>query len=168
MRYAKIPERKERPFRIPRLWFREGRLCNYADRLSVPCEVLGTSREAALVFQECMKGLEEEELWFIALDEDCRARRVVRLASGDAGEVRLDSSVVFRALAGSGCEAFVLGHNHPSGDPLPSPNDWIATALVLEGAGRRGVELVDHVVMGDGVYVSMRVLNEPLFLRGLP
>jgi DNA repair protein RadC len=47
-------------------------------------------------------------------------------------------------------------HNHPSGDPTPSNEDAAITARIDEAGKLIGIELVDHIVIGDGKYVSMK------------
>jgi DNA repair protein RadC len=71
----------------------------------------------------------------------------------------LDASVVhprevFRAAITESAAAVILVHNHPSGDPTPSPEDRAVT-LQLAAAGRTlGIPVLDHVVVGDGRFVS--------------
>lgn len=103
------------------------------------------------------------------MDDACRATAVVQVAVGTEDGVQVEPSLVLRAAELSGCESFVLGHNHPTGDPTPSLADWTATSELLSACDRAGLEFVDHLVLGDGVYVSMRSRNEGLFLgeRGL-
>jgi DNA repair protein RadC len=50
----------------------------------------------------------------------------------------------------------ILVHNHPSGDPLPSPQDIAVTRLMIESGKILGVELFDHIVIGQGAFISMR------------
>jgi DNA repair protein RadC len=73
----------------------------------------------------------------------------------------LDSSLVhprevFRAAVTERAHGVVLVHNHPSGDPTPSPADRLVTAQ-LAGAGELlGIPVLDHVVIGHGRWVSFR------------
>ena len=52
--------------------------------------------------------------------------------------------------------AIVLLHNHPSGDPTPSKEDVLITRRIQEAGRLIGVELLDHIVIGDNCYVSLR------------
>jgi DNA repair protein RadC len=47
-------------------------------------------------------------------------------------------------------------HNHPSGDPTPSPDDIHLTAEVLAAAKLLDFDLLDHIILGNGSYVSLR------------
>ena len=49
----------------------------------------------------------------------------------------------------------ILVHNHPSGDPTPSRQDYQATDRIYEAANILGIELLDHIVIGDGRYESL-------------
>ena len=56
----------------------------------------------------------------------------------------------------------ILVHNHPSGDPTPSKGDIVATQRILQAASLMGIELLDHVVIGDNKYESVfsKIKNE--------
>ena len=52
--------------------------------------------------------------------------------------------------------SIILLHNHPSGDPTPSKEDVLITRRIQEAGRLIGVELLDHIVIGDNCYVSLR------------
>ena len=52
--------------------------------------------------------------------------------------------------------ALIAVHNHPSGDPTPSPEDIQVTQRLAEAGRLVGIELLDHVIVGDGRYVSVK------------
>ena len=54
----------------------------------------------------------------------------------------------------------ILIHNHPSGDPRPSKGDYKVTDRIYECADLMGIELLDHVVIGDGTYESVLMGKE--------
>ena len=167
MSWEKIPESRSRPYAIERYVFvdslKGGRFRRDPEPLLVPCRVLGTSLEAARVFDECLRGLAHEEFWVLGLDQECRAQKIVRAAVGSEGGVELDGGRAVRAAMIAGCGAVVVAHHHPCGDPMPSLTDWCTTRELLDGLCAVGFELVDHLVLGDGVYASLRSLNEPMF-----
>lgn len=130
--------------------------------------MLETADEASELFARSLSGLCHEELWLCGLDEECRPVGLCCVARGFAGGLEICAGEVLRRARETGCPAFLLAHNHPSGDPRPSIADWLATKTVVEVACGAGLEHVDHLVIGAGVYVSLRSLNEPLFLGGEP
>ncbi len=76
-------------------------------------------------------------------------------------EGSLDSSIahpreVFRAAVAGGAAGVIVFHNHPSGDPTPSPNDHQLTQRLAKAGAIIGVVLVDHIVLADGGYWSFR------------
>ncbi len=145
MKYERIPNRKS-PFR----------------------GMVETSREAAQIFAAALRDGSVEQLWVLPIDPECRPLGVWLVGVGSETGVWVDAAVVLGAVRRSGADSFVLGHNHPAGDPLPSLDDWMTTQELLQESAKAGLELVDHVVLGDGVYVSMRASNEPMFERGCP
>jgi DNA repair protein RadC len=62
---------------------------------------------------------------------------------------------VFRAAVQEGASAVILVHNHPSGDPRPSPEDRTVTRQLAEAGNLVGIPVLDHIIVGDGRYVSM-------------
>jgi DNA repair protein RadC len=63
---------------------------------------------------------------------------------------------VFEAAIRASAAAVILVHNHPSGDPEPSADDLRITAPLQEAGRVVGIGVLDHVVVGDGRYVSLR------------
>ena len=51
---------------------------------------------------------------------------------------------------------FILLHNHPSGDPTPSQEDILLTQRVRKAGDLIGIELLDHIIIGDNRYISLR------------
>lgn len=63
---------------------------------------------------------------------------------------------LFRDSIRRGAAALVLVHNHPSGDPAPSPEDVALTRRLVEAGKLLGIEVLDHVIVGDNTFVSLR------------
>jgi len=73
----------------------------------------------------------------------------------------LDSTVVhprevFREAAAGGAAAVLVFHNHPSGDPEPSPDDVSLTRRLVSAGVIMGIDVVDHVILADDRYCSLR------------
>lgn len=106
-----------------------------------------------------------EELWVILLDPRNHVIRLHLCTIGLADRSQAHAREIFReAIIHNACK-IVLAHNHPSGDPMPSPQD-IECTRGLTSAGRLiGIEVTDHIVVGHRTpererdYVSLRELN---------
>src|SRR4051794_8127958 len=86
-------------------------------------------------------------------------RRVLRTTIVTVGT--LDASIVhpreiFREAASAGAAALVLFHNHPSGDPEPSEDDVLLTHRLVAAGVLMGIDVVDHVILADARYCSLR------------
>jgi DNA repair protein RadC len=63
---------------------------------------------------------------------------------------------VFKPAMMANAAAIVIGHNHPSGDPEPSPDDFETTTRLVEIGRLLKLPVIDHVIVGDGSFVSLR------------
>ena len=68
-------------------------------------------------------------------------------------------SEVFRVAVMTATTAIILTHNHPSGDPLPSPRDIVVTRKMIRAGQLLGIEVLDHIIMGNPRYASLRELG---------
>ena len=57
----------------------------------------------------------------------------------------------------------MVAHNHPSGDPAPSAEDVVLTRCLVEASAVVGIPLVDHLVMGNGRFASLRDRGDVVF-----
>ena len=98
--------------------------------------------------------LEQEELHVLALDG--RHRVVARFvaARGSLNVVHVSPRDVFRRLVREGAAATIVAHNHPGGDPAPSPDDVELTRRLQAAGDLVAVPLIDHVVVATGGFYS--------------
>jgi DNA repair protein RadC len=93
---------------------------------------------------------------FHALLLDTR-HRVIKDLAISAGSINLNvvhPREVFNAAVRESAAALIVAHNHPSGDPTPSPEDRRLTERLIRAGEIMGIALLDHLVIGDGRYVS--------------
>lgn len=98
---------------------------------------------------------------FVALLLDSK-NMVIREEAISVGS--LDSSIVhprevFKTAIAASAASVIVAHNHPSGDPTPSPEDRRVTARLVESGKLLGIDVVDHLIIGDGRWVSMREMG---------
>ena len=127
--------------------------------------VLASSLDASLRFpdREAVEAwarpglatLDHEELWVLALDGRYGLRAARRVAAGGIHGMHVGARDPLRIALREAASAFVLVHNHPSGDPAPSDEDVAFTRAVADGAAVVGTPLLDHVVVARRRSVSM-------------
>ena len=106
-----------------------------------------------------MEGLAQEQLRALLLDNKngLLDQKVIYQGTVSSAVVRV-AEVVRPAVVR--CAPFlIVAHNHPSGDPTPSPEDIVVTRRLAQACQLLDIELLDHVVIGRGRYVSMRQRN---------
>jgi DNA repair protein RadC len=108
-------------------------------------------------------GYREERFGVLLLDTKHRVVRVVMLAQGTLNASLVHPREVFRAAAEHSAAAVVLFHNHPSGDPSPSVDDLQLTRRLVDAGELMGIAVIDHVVLGDGCWHSVRDTSPGLF-----
>jgi DNA repair protein RadC len=103
-----------------------------------------------------MGRLEREELRVVLLNTKNVVLRVATVYQGNVSTSLVRIGELFRDAVRLNAAGVILVHNHPSGDPTPSPDDLHLTAEAL-GAGRLlDIALLDHLVIGHDAYVSLR------------
>lgn len=97
-----------------------------------------------------------ERFGVVLVDTKHQLIRVRVLAVGSSDAVTAEPREVFRDALLGGAAAVVLFHNHPSGDPTPSPDDVTLTHRMILAGRVVGIEVIDHLIVGDARYFSMR------------
>ena len=97
-----------------------------------------------------------EQFGILLLDAKHRVMRTAVLSVGTLNSSIVEPRDVFREAAIGGATAIVIFHNHPSGDPTPSPDDVFLTRRLVAAGALIGIDVVDHLVLGDTRYVSIK------------
>lgn len=101
-------------------------------------------------------GKTKEQLYVLALDTRGRLVGSPVAIEGGVSSVSIRAAEVFREPVVLEATSAILVHNHPSGDPRPSPQDAAVTRDLAAAGEMLGVSLLDHVVIGQGRFVSMK------------
>jgi DNA repair protein RadC len=96
-----------------------------------------------------------EQFGALLLDTKHRVLRCALLSTGSQDGTSVQPREVFRQALLASATAVLLFHNHPSGDPYPSPEDVDLTVRLRAAGELMGVTVVDHVILGDGRYYSL-------------
>jgi DNA repair protein RadC len=118
--------------------------------------VVKTPEDLALIFQPGLTMLDHEQLRVAVLDTKHRLERIVTVYRGSVSSAQVRTAEVFREAVRANCPAVAIAHNHPSGDPTPSADDIALTAHLVNAARTLDIELLDHLIIGDGRWVSLR------------
>ena len=97
-----------------------------------------------------------EQFGIMLLDTKYRVIRVKIISSGSLDATVVQPREVFREAASTPAAAIVLFHNHPSGDPTPSPEDYLITTRMVNAGDIMGIDVVDHIILADQRYFSMK------------
>ncbi|MGH7477552.1 MAG: RadC family protein, partial [Longimicrobiales bacterium] len=114
-------------------------------------------RMPADVYELCapsMRDLRHEEFRALLLNARREAIREVTITRGVLDGSLVHPREVFRAAIAESASALILVHNHPSGDPAPSPDDRAATKQICAAGDVVGIDVLDHIIIGDGRFVS--------------
>jgi DNA repair protein RadC len=109
------------------------------------------------IYDRCapgMRDLAQEEFRVLLLNTQHAVAREIVVTRGTLDASIVHPREVFRAAITESAAATILVHNHPSGDPTPSPEDRAVTRQLAEAGRLLGIPVLDHVVIGDGRYVS--------------
>jgi DNA repair protein RadC len=102
-----------------------------------------------------VRGGEREHFALLCLDRKHGVLRAEVVAVGSLEAVVVHPREVFRPAVRAGAAAVVVAHNHPSGDPTPSPEDHALTRRLAEAGVVLGIPLLDHLVIGRAGFVSL-------------
>lgn len=102
-----------------------------------------------------LSSLDHEELWVLSLDGRNGLRSARRAAMGGLHGMSVSPRDALRIALRDGASGFVVVHNHPSGDPTPSPEDVAFTRTLAAAAAVVDTPLLDHVVVARGGHVSL-------------
>ena len=113
-------------------------------------------KAVAEYFQEDMRHLRQEQFYIMLLKKKKKLIRDVLISKGTVNTSLASPREIFIQALKYEAVSLILVHNHPSGDPSPSKQDIALTQKVLEAGSLIGIGLLDHVVIGEHSYVSMK------------
>ena len=110
----------------------------------------------ASYYMEDMRHLTTEQILLVLLDSKSKILGDKIISSGTVNASLLAPRELFIYALKHGAVNIILLHNHPSGDPSPSSEDLAATKRVKEAGVLIGIKLMDHLIIGDNKYVSLK------------
>lgn len=118
-----------------------------------------TPGDAAELVMEEMRYLRKEHLKLILLSTKNMVISVKDISIGSLNSSIVHPREIFVEAIKSSCASIIICHNHPSGDPSPSQEDINVTKRIYESGRIVGIDLIDHIIIGDGKYISLKEKN---------
>lgn len=134
-------------------------ICELTIRMSRPANYkkiqVKTTKDVAKLLMNEMRFLKKEIVKIIVLNNKNEILTIKDIGMGIANFVELGLKDVLLEPIKLEAPKFIIVHNHPSGNPTPSKQDIIFTEKLAEMSGKLGIELLDHIVIGDLDYKSV-------------
>ena len=118
--------------------------------------IISNPAQAADLVKYDMQALEYESMRVILLDTRNHVLEVKEIYRGSVNTAQVRTADVFKPAVRRNATALIVVHNHPSGDPTPSPDDVAVTRELLRAGETIDVKVLDHIVIGQGRHVSMK------------
>lgn len=132
--------------------FELGRRRNEAD--VVKRVKITSSSVAYQVLQTYLSDLPHEEFWVLILNRANEVMKEENLSKGGISGTVVDVRLICKLAVDQMASGIIIGHNHPSGQILPSENDKVITKKIKEGLAIFDIALLDHLIIGDQKYFS--------------
>lgn len=115
-----------------------------------------SSNDACSLMMEEMRYLKKEVFKAILLDTKNQVQKVVTVSIGSLNASIVHPREVFSEAVKCGSNSIIFVHNHPSGDPTPSEEDIGTTQRLNQAGSILGIKVLDHIIFGDGRYISLK------------
>jgi DNA repair protein RadC len=112
--------------------------------------------DAAALIQYEMAALMQEQLWVLLLDTRNRIMSIEKIYSGSLNSSMVRVGELFKAAIQQSSASIIVAHNHPSGDPSPSPEDIALTKAIVQAGKLLDIEVLDHLIIGQGRFLSLK------------
>lgn len=121
-----------------------------------PKRILSSPNKVADFYMQRLRYEKKEQLIAIFLDSKCRIIAEQTMTIGTINCSLISPREIFLAAFEHNAVYLILLHNHPSGDPMPSNDDIEVTKQVMESGKMIGINLLDHIIIGDNKFISMK------------
>ena len=106
-----------------------------------------------------MRHSENEKFLILLLNNKCELIHERIISIGTVNYTCISARDIFRYALSYGAVNIIVVHNHPSGDPNPSQEDFVTTRRLLEASELIGIRMIDHIIIGDNRYTSFKENN---------
>ena len=133
-------------------------VCELAKRMSKPLDLniqIKGPKDIANMLMEELRYEKREIIKLIILNTKNVVHKIIDISIGNTSSAHIEQKQIFEETIKTGMNKFILVHNHPSGDSTPSIEDKEVTKRLQEGAKILGLQLLDHLIIGDGNFKSI-------------
>ena len=117
---------------------------------------IAAPNEVAQLFMEELRYKKEEHFKVVFLDAKSKILGEETISQGSLTAAIVHPREVYKKAVSRAAYSIIVMHNHPSGDPSPSKEDIGITKRLQEAGNLMGIPLLDHIIIGDGVYMSLK------------
>ncbi len=128
------------------------------DRVQISCP-----EDVANLVQYEMANLEQEELWLLLLDSRNQHMHTHKLYKGSLNSSAVRPAEIFKSGIRHNAASLIIVHNHPSGDPSPSPEDIRLTRMLIDMGKTLEMPILDHIIIGTRGTSSIKALYSDLW-----
>ena len=121
--------------------------------------IVGSPADVNALMGGEMTLLDQEHLRVLLLNTRNQVMAVTEVYKGSVSSALVRTAELFREAVRQNAPCIILVHNHPSGDPSPSPDDVVMTKAAVEAGKLLGIDVLDHVIIGDRRFASMKQLG---------
>lgn len=134
-------------------------VCEIAKRMSRPINaekiIIKTPKDVANLLMEELKYEKREILKAIILNTKNIVQKIIDIATGGISSINIEPRDILKEVLKMEMPKIIIVHNHPSGDATPSMADIEITKRIDESAKLLGIQLLDHIIIGDGTFKSI-------------
>ncbi len=124
--------------------------------LFYPSRTIRSPIEAADLFRQFIGDCDRESFCILCLNTKNEPTALHQVSTGSLNASIVHPRETFKLAILANSASIIACHNHPSGQPDPSPEDMELTERLRDSGCLLGIELLDHIILGDGTFVSMK------------
>jgi len=132
------------------------RMVRESNSILYPNRKIRTPADAAILFRQFIGDCDRESFCILCLNTKNEPTAIHQVSIGTLNASLVHPREAFKLAILSNSASVIAAHNHPSGEPTPSPEDVELTQRLRDSGTLLGIDLLDHIILGDGTFLSMK------------
>lgn len=132
------------------------RMVRESNSILYPNRKIRTPADAAILFRQFIGDCDRESFCVLCLNTKNEPTAIHQVSIGTLNASLVHPREAFKLAILSNSASVIAAHNHPSGEPTPSPEDVELTQRLRDSGTLLGIDLLDHIILGDGTFLSMK------------